>query len=102
VNYQQIGRGKDGLPVYKLYARFEGETYRKRVRCTKAAIDGLYREWVDRIQNHAAAKSLRLFEVIDKHLAWCAEHRRTPACPSHGAHAPVSYVDEGLLQGRAH
>jgi len=75
VNYQQIGKGKDGLPVYTLYARYEGETHRKRVRCTKAAIDGLYREWVEKIQNHQGAKSLRLFEVIDKHLAWCAEHR---------------------------
>jgi integrase len=75
VNYEQIGRGKDGLPIFQLYVRFEGETHRKRVRCTKAAIDAIYREWIDRIQSHSTAKSLRLYEVIDKHLAWCGEHR---------------------------
>jgi len=75
VSVRQMGKGPDGLYIYALYTRFEGETHRKRVHTTKTAIDGIYREWIDRIQSHATAKSLTLHEVIDRHLVWCAEHR---------------------------
>lgn len=75
MSYQQIRKGEDGLTVFNLYFRYENETHRKRIHCPKASIDGIYREWVEKIQHHATAKSLTLHEVIDRHLNWCAEHR---------------------------
>jgi integrase len=75
VSVRLVRKAPDGLYVFALYTRFEGETHRKRVVTTKTAIDGIYREWIDRIQSHATAKSLTLHEVIDRHLVWCAEHR---------------------------